>query len=207
MNVYLYILDTLADWEISFLIAEINSKRYIKKDIKNLKIIKVGNSLTPIKTMGGIEIVPDIDVDNIKFETGDLLLLPGADTWNNENNKKIIQKVIENINSDITIAAICGATSALADNGILDNRKHTSNDKEYLKMVCKNYKGENLYEYKPVVVDGNLITATGIAPLDFSYEVLKKINVMERNTLEAWHGLFKTNEPKYFFELMKSIKN
>ena len=204
MNIFLYILDTLADWEISFLIAEINSGRFLRKGIERPQIIKVGNKLSQIKTMGGIEISPDIDVDNMNVENGSLVILPGADTWQNGNNQKIIEKIKGN--SNIIVAAICGATSALADNGILDNRKHTSNDKEYLKMVCKNYKGEKFYEYKPVVVDDNLITASGIAPLEFTYEVIKKINIMENNTLEAWYGLYKTNEPKYFFELMNSPK-
>jgi len=204
MNMFLYVLDTLADWEISFLIAEINSGRYLKKNIEKPKIIKVGNNLSPIKTMGGIEIIPDIDADNMDIKNGDLIVLPGADTWQNGNNQKIIDKI--NGNTDITICAICGATAALADNGMLDNKKHTSNDKEYLKMVSKKYKGENLYEYKPAVVDGNLITATGIAPLEFAFEVIKKMNVMEYGTLTAWYNLFKTNEAKYFFELMKSLE-
>jgi len=199
----MYVLDTLADWEISLLIAEINSGRFLKKGIEKPQIIKVGNSLSKIKTMGGIEISPDIDVDNMNVKNGDLVILPGADTWQNGNNQKIIERIKGN--SNIIVAAICGATAALADNGILDNRKHTSNDKEYLKMVCKNYKGESFYEYKLVVVDDNLITATGIAPLEFTYEVIKKINVMENNTLEAWHGLYKTKEAKYFFELMNSL--
>ena len=204
MNIFMYVLDTLADWEIALLTAEINSGRFLKKGIEKPQIIKVGNNLSQIKTMGGIEISPDIDVDNVDLKKDDLIILPGANTWQNGNNQKIIDKIKENPN--IIVAAICGATAALADNGILDNRKHTSNDKEYLKMVCKNYKGENFYEYKPVVVDDNLITATGIAPLEFTYEVIKKINVMENNTLEAWYGLYKTKEAKYFFELMNSLK-
>jgi len=204
MTMFLYVLDTLADWEISFLVAEINSGRYLKKSIEKPQIKKVGNNLSPIKTMGGIEIIPDISVDDMDLKNGDLVVLPGADTWQNGNNSKIIEKIRGN--NGITIAAICGATFALANNGLLDNKRHTSNDKEYLKMVCKNYKGENLYEYKPVVVDGNLITATGVAPLEFTFEVIKKMNVMENDTITAWYNLFKTNEARYFFELMKSLE-
>ena len=44
MNIFLYILDTLADWEISLLIAEINSGRYLKKGMEKPKIIKVGKN-------------------------------------------------------------------------------------------------------------------------------------------------------------------
>ena len=110
-----------------------------------------------------------------------------------------------NGNTDIIIAAICGGTIALADNGLLDNKRHISSDKEYLKMVCKKYKGENLYENKPVVVDGNLITAMGIAPLEFTFEIFKKLDVMNENTLNAWFNLFKTKEGKYFYGLMQSM--
>jgi len=206
MNVFLYVLDTLADWEISFLIAEMNSGRFLRKNINHPKIIKVGNTLNSIKTMGGIEIVPDIDADAMDIEDEDLIILPGADTWQNGKNKKIIGRVSENIDRKITVAAICGATAALAENGLLDNKRHTSNAKEYLKMVCKNYKGEDLYEDKPAVIDGNLITATGFAPLEFCYEVIKKVNIMESDTLEAWYNLYRTKEAKYFYELMASLE-
>jgi hypothetical protein len=108
MNMFLYVLDTLADWEISFLIAEINSGRYLRKNIEKPKIIKVGNNLNPIKTMGGIEIIPDIDVDNMHIKNGNLIVLPGADTWLNGNNQKIIDKIKEN--KEIIVAGICGAT-------------------------------------------------------------------------------------------------
>ena len=204
MKIFLYVLDTLADWEISLIIAEINGGRYLRKNIVKPPIIKVGNNMNSIKTMGGIVINPDIDVDNMNIEIGDLIILPGAETWLNGNNSKIIDKIKGN--DDITIAAICGATMALADNGLLDNKRHTSNAKEFLKMFCKNYNGEFLYQDKTVVVDGNLITATGLAPLDFAYEVIKKLDVMEPDTLNAWYNLYKTKETKYFFELINSLK-
>ena len=203
MNIFLYVLDTLADWEIALLIAEINSGRYLKKGIEKPRIIKAGNNLSPIRTMGGIEITPDIDVDNMDIKTGDLVVLPGADTWQNGNNEKIIDRIKGN--SGFTLAAICGATIALADNGLLDNKRHTSNEIEVLKMFCKNYKGENLYENKFAVVDGNLITATGLAPLEFTFEIFKKLDLMNENTLNAWFNLFKTKEGKFFYELMQSL--
>jgi putative intracellular protease/amidase len=209
MKIYLYVLNTLADWEISHLIAEINSGRFLKRNIETPKIIKVGNDLTPIITMGGLEITPDIDVHNINLENGDLIVLPGGNTWQNEENQEIINIIHEKLDMDmdITVAAICGATTALAETGILDNRKHTSNGKGFLEMMCKNYKGKDFYEDKLAVVDNNLITATGFAPLEFTYEVIKKINLMGSNTLEAWFNLYKTKDTKYFYELMGSLEN
>jgi len=205
-NCYVYILDTLADWEIGFIIAELNSGRYLDKSKEKISLIKIGNSINPITTMGGITITPDKDIADVEFKEDDLLILPGADTWMDENNQKILDIVAEVINKKVVIAAICGATIALAQKGLLNNRKHTSNDKDYLKMVCPNYSGNNYYINTPVVVDDNLITATGLASLEFSYEVFKRSGVMKENTSEAWYQLFKTREAKYFYNLMDSIK-
>ena len=206
MNVFLYVLDTLADWEIGFIMPEINSGRYLKKTSEKPKIIKVGKNLNPIKTMGSIEITPDIDIQKMEVNKSDLLILPGADAWLNGDNDEILNFVKGNIEKDITIAAICGATIAMANYGLLDGIKHTSNDLGFLKMVCPNYKGEKNYCNQHVVAENNLITATGIAPLEFAYEVFKKTNIMENGVIEAWYNLYKTKDGKYFLELMELLK-
>ncbi|WP_048191737.1 type 1 glutamine amidotransferase family protein [Methanobacterium sp. SMA-27] len=205
MKVYIYVLNSLADWEISYLTAELNSGRYLDKKRPPVELIKIGNTTEPIKTMGGIIITPDESIDNIKFKEDDLLILPGADTWMQEENKKIIDIVLGIIDKKVIIAAICGATVALANEGLLNNRNHTSNDIEFLKLFCSKYGGENFYLNQPAVTDDNLITASGIAPLEFSYEVLKRINVMKVETLEAWYQLYKTKDSKYFYALMESM--
>lgn len=201
---YLYVLDTLADWEIAFITAELNSGRYLNSPDK-WTIEKVGSTLIPITTMGGMRIVPDKAISDVTFAEGDLLILPGADTWADANNRGIIEAVSDLIDKQVVVAAICGATIALANQGLLNHRSHTSNDKEVLKMFCPEYSGSNHYVNAPAVADGNLITASGLAPLEFSYEVFKKIGAMKESTLEAWYHLYKTREAKYFFSLMESM--
>ena len=49
---YIYVLDTLADWEIGFITAELNSGRYLNKNRDKPEMIKTGNTLKPIRTMG-----------------------------------------------------------------------------------------------------------------------------------------------------------
>lgn len=205
MNVYIYVLDTLADWEISYITAELNSGRYFKNKNKPISIVKISNSLKPIKTMGGIEITPDESIQNINFDQYDILILPGADTWMDVKNKRVIDMVTELLKKDVIVCAICGATAALAEEGILNSRQHTSNDKEYLKMVCPNYNGSYNYINEPVVIDANLVTATGLAPLEFSYEVLRLTKLFKEETLKAWYNLYKTRESKYFYDLMNSL--
>ncbi len=206
MKVYLYILDTMSDWEIGYLTAEINTGRFFAKSTPKVELVKIGNGLEPITSMGGMKITPDKSIEEINFEDGDLLILPGADTWFKEENQKILEIVKEIINKDVTVAALCGATMGLAEKGFLDNRKHTSNDLEVLKMFCPNYKGAEFYLYEPAVTDNNLITASGMAPLEFTYHIFKRMNFMKPATLEAWFQLHKTKEPKYFYALMEAVK-
>ena len=73
MNIYLYVLDTMADYEISFLTVEIHSGRYLKNNIEKPNIIKVGKDFSEIKTMGGMSIIPHIDIKSLEMKNKDLL--------------------------------------------------------------------------------------------------------------------------------------
>lgn len=73
-------------------------------------------------------------------------------------------------------------------------------------MICPKYSGEHFYQDKAAITEKNLITASGIAPVEFSYEVLKLLNVFRETTLEAWYNLYTKKETKYFYELMDSLK-
>lgn len=203
-NVYLYVFNTMSDWEYGYLIAELNSGRYFKRDLAPLKVVTVGANNEIITTMGGLSIKPDISLDECTFEREDLLILPGGNTWREDIHQPILERTGESLKLGTIVAAICGATEALANMGYLDSRKHTSNDLEYIKMVCPNYKGEKFYEIGPAVSDANLVTASGVAPLEFAMKVLKKIDVFTQDTLHSWYNLNKTHKPEYFFQLMNS---
>ncbi len=205
-TVYLYVFDTMADWEIGYLTAELNSGRYYKKGLAPSKIVTVGIEKTPVTTMGGLKILPDIILDECSIESTDTLILPGGDTWTETIHQPILKIVERCLEEGILVAAICGATMGLAQTGLLNSRWHTSNDLEYLKMICPTYTGEKYYKMESVVTDGKLITASGIAPLEFSVHVLKALGVFSSKTLDAWYSLNKTNESKYFYELMNSIQ-
>lgn len=202
---FLYVFNTMSDWEYGYLIAELNSGRYFKKDLAPLKVITVGANKEMITTMGGLNIKPDISLNECTLECKDLLILPGGTTSNEEMHQPILKNIDQALKIGTIVAAICGATDALANMGYLDTRKHTSNNLEYTKMVCPNYKGEKFYELGPAVSDANLVTASGIAPLEFAMEVLRKIDVFTPDTLHSWYNLNKTHKPEYFLQLMNSI--
>lgn len=205
-TVYLYVFDTMADWEIGYLTAELNSGRYYRKGLAPSKIVTVGMDKTPITTMGGLTILPDIELDECSIQKSDLLILPGGNTWTETIHHPLLKIVERCLKEGIWVAAICGATMGLAQAGLLDSRGHTSNDLQYLKMVCPAYTGENYYKMESAVTDGNLITASGIAPLEFSVQILTALDVFSPKTLDAWYNLYKTNDSKYYFELMNSLQ-
>ena len=100
------------------------------------------------------------------------------------------------------MAAICGATAGLARAGLLDNTKHTNNSLDYL--AATHYKGAIHYKDAPAVRDGNLITASAMSPVDFAKEIFSCLGVYDDDVLDAWYGLFKTGDGKYFEQLMKA---
>ena len=203
---YLFITDTLADWESGHILAELHSGRYLKDPAQKFTVIPCGLSRDPVTTMGGIRIVPEALIRDIGPGKGDLLLLPGADTWLDPSMEPCLAKVREVLDGGTVVAAICGATLALGNAGMLDNRPHTSNDLMALKMFCPRYRGERFYTGEPAVTDGNLITASGLAPVEFAYHVFRRLDIMRPSSLEAWHGLFATRKPEYFFALMESLR-
>ncbi|WP_027634438.1 type 1 glutamine amidotransferase family protein [Clostridium hydrogeniformans] len=205
-KVYLYVFDTMSDWEIGYLTAELNSGRYFKKGVQPIQVITVGNNKSPITTMGGLKVLPETSLDECNLKTKDVLVLPGGFTWTESIHDTILEKTEKALMQGSVVAAICGATVGLAKRGLLNSRSHTSNDLEYLKMVVPNYIGQKYYKFESTVTDENLITASGIAPLEFTMQVLKVLDVFKSETLQAWFNVYKIQEPKYFFELMDSIK-
>lgn len=206
MNAYLYVFDTLADWEAGYITAELNSGRFFKQSVNPVHIITIANTKEAVKTMGGITVLPDQTISETVFTGNDLLILPGGNTWLENVHLPILSVVTEFLPKGMIVGAICGATFALAKVGILDMRKHTSNDLNYLQQVCPDYKGAELYLNEPAVTDDNVITAPGTAPLEFAQHILKRLDVFKPETLEAWYALNKFKDANYFFSLLASLQ-
>jgi putative intracellular protease/amidase len=202
---YLYVLDTLADWEVGYITAELNTGRYFKTDAESYSVKTIGSAKSPVTTMGGLHIMPDYSIEEIRPENVGLFLLPVADLCHQPQHTTVLNLVKLCLDKGITVAAIYGATVALANAGILDQYKHTSNDLNFLLENCPNYKGSKNYMQQPVVTDNNLITATALAPLEFAKHILAKLHVFSDATLESWYQLHQTKKPEYFMQLMQSL--
>lgn len=204
-TVYVYVLETLADWELGYITSELHSGRFFKKDAERVSLKTVSYSKEPIHTMGGLTVIPDCLTDDIVVSKTSVLLLPGADTWNDPRHGAILKKAGEFLSVGATVGAICGATTALANYGLLDNRRHTSNGQGFLEMFCPAYKGQNFYVDEPSVADNNLITANPTASLLWAKQILEHLGVFQADTLEFWYEYFSTGKAESFFALMQTL--
>lgn len=205
ITIYVYVLETLADWELGYVTAELNSGRFFKKDAPCVSVKTVGLSKEPVKTMGGLTVVPDCGIEDISMCETSVLLLPGANTWDDPKHGAVIEKAGELLSVGATVCAICGATVALADHGLLDQRPHTSNGAGFLDMFSPGYKGQSFYVDEPSVADDNLITAGCAGALLWAKQILARLGVFQADTLEAWYAYFRTGKPEHFFALMQTL--
>ncbi|EKU83606.1 putative intracellular protease/amidase [Massilia sp. UYP32] len=207
MKVYLVVVDTLADWEIGYLTAELHSRRFFADPSQDFQLLKAGLSRGVVTSMGGVTHAPDIAIGDIRMDDNDLLLLPGAEIWQSAQARPALELARDALDQGHQVAAICGATVGLASTGALNARRHTSNDPGLLKASCPDYRGEHMYRKEPAVRGDNLITATGLAPLEFSYEVLKMLKVWKPETTKAWYRLHKTRQERWYHELVASMSD
>lgn len=204
-TIYVYAMDTLADWELGYVTAELNSGRFFKEGAPKVTLKTVRHSKEPVTTMGGMRIVPDCVIADIEVAEANVLLLPGSNTWNDQKHYAIIEKASEFLSIGAMVGAICGATAALANFGLLDERPHTSNGPGFLEMVAPSYKGQSHYLDEPSVVGDHLITASSTGGLLWARQIIEHLEVFETTTLDAWYNYFNTGEAEQFFALMQSL--
>jgi putative intracellular protease/amidase len=199
-SVYLYVTDTMADWEAAYAIAHIEKASW-QRSPGRYRVRTVGASRAPITTMGGVRIVPELALSDVSLDDAALLILTGADTWMAEGaHAAALALAREFLDEGRFVAAICGATYGLARAGLLDDRRHTSNAAVFL--AASGYAGSDLYVEERAVSDRGLITASGVWPVDFAAEIFKALELYEPHVLDSWRGLYTTGEERHFAALM-----
>jgi putative intracellular protease/amidase len=199
----MYILNTMADWETGYLSQALTLQKMLPS--VKYEFHTVSYSKEAIVTAGGITIIPDYSLDEINKNEIAALILPGADLWNEEEHKAVLDLALKLIHSNVIVAAICGATLGLANLHLLDNRMHTSNSLDFLKGFSKNYKGEFSYQDCLAVKDKNLITASSAGGLLWARYIIEALNIFSNKTIDSWFNYFSTGDSRYFSELMNSF--
>lgn len=199
--VHLFVFDTMADWEAAFAISAINNPQF-QRVPGRYRMVTVGLSRDPITTMGGVRIQPDVALQDISPLASSMLILSGGQSWEYGANARALEMARKFIAHCVPVAAICAATLALARAGLLDNRYHTSNAHDYL--TASGYRGGRFYRNRPAVADQGVITASGVAPLEFAREIFEALHLYSADALEAWYALYKHGDASAYYELARS---
>lgn len=200
MNIaHVALYDTLADWELGHLLAELHTGRFTGT---RFEVVTVAESLDPITTMGGVRMVPDRLLADLDPADSDLLVLAGSEQWDAGGGQAFAAAAARFLAAGVPVAAICGATAGLARDGLLDERRHTSAAPEYL--AATGYAGGDHYVDERAVVDGDLITAGPQSPVQFARATLGRLGLASDRTLEAYEALFHDGDPNAFPVLMQA---
>jgi putative intracellular protease/amidase len=198
-TIHVAIYDTWADWEPGYALAHLASGDW-QPDGKKYRIVTVGETSDPITTKGGITLTPDITIGELDPSNSAMLILPGADTWLGGGNAGFVDTASRFLAGGVPVAAICGATVGLAHAGVLNELDHTSNAPQILESDA--YTGHARYKNELVVTDGDLITAAGIAPVEFASAIFERLAFYNRAINDNWYLLYGQQDAAGFFGLM-----
>lgn len=183
-KVYVLIFDGLADWEAPLALCEIrNSGKF--------EVVTVGFTNAPVTTMAGLKLLPDTVLREVNPDDGAMLILPGGEMWEAGSPEGVGALLDAFQVKGVPIAAICGATFAVARAGLTQGRRHTSNDKGYLGAVVPEYRDGEFYTSELAVTDGNLITASGVGSVEFAREVTRQLGIYTEEQVGRWFNLYK----------------
>ena len=196
-TIHVALYDSLADWEIGHLLAELRTGRFTGTPFA---VVTVAETTDPITTMGGVRLLPDITLAELDPAPSALLVLPGAEQWDAGWNTAFADAARRFLDAGVPVAAICGATAGLARAGLLDDRRHTSAAAEYLAST--GYAGGQHYVDERAVVDGNVITAGPQSPVQFARATLLHLELASEAKLDAYEAVFDRGDASGYPALM-----
>jgi putative intracellular protease/amidase len=184
--VYLLLVEGFADWEPAHALAEL--RRHGK-----FRVESAGLTLEPVQSMGGLRVLPTKSVSEVDLSDVAAFVLPGGDRWEQAHVEPEIEILLKRLDRvGVPIAAICGATVAVARIGLLRGRRHTSNGLQYLRAQVPDYAEAVNYVDAPAVRDRKLITASGVADVEFARELLEELEVMAPDDRSLWARIFRS---------------
>ncbi|HST11191.1 MAG TPA: type 1 glutamine amidotransferase family protein [Terriglobales bacterium] len=184
MNIaYVLIHDGYADWEPASALAELRRSF-------GFSVQSIGLTEQPVTSMGGLKVLPDLAIADFKPESAAIFILPGGDFWTT-GEIPAVSKAVRGMSAlGRPVAAICGATLALAHCSLLDDRLHTSNGKDFIGKYVSGYRGAEHYRAAPAVRDRSIITANGLAPFAFAAEIFRELAPTQNDDIEMYEKLY-----------------
>ena len=183
--VYFLAVPGFADWEAGHALAEVRRQGQYRVQV-------VGLTPGPVESMGGLTVQPTTALADVELADVALWILPGGDQWEREPLEREVVTLLTGLDArGVPIAAICAATTAVVRAGLLRGRRHTSNGLDYLRRHVPGYTESARYVDAPAVRDRGLITASGLADVEFAQEVMAELGVLQEDERTLWTTLFR----------------
>ncbi|PHY17463.1 type 1 glutamine amidotransferase family protein [Caulobacter sp. BP25] len=145
----------------------------------------------PETSIGGILAAADYRFDDPVLSDADLFILIGSDAWSEGEAPAITALLRQAFADGKPVAGICAGTTALARGGLFEGRKHTSNGKDWLQGVVPGYAGADHYVDTPkAVVDGKVVSASGLAPVTFAAAVARLVAPEAEAMIAEYEAMF-----------------
>lgn len=184
--VYLLVVPGFADWEPAHALAELRRHGGYCVEV-------VGLTTAPVESMGGLMVQPSRTLAEVDPADVAVFIVPGADRWERSPMEPELTTLLHRLDAAGTpLAAICGATVAIVRAGLLRGRRHTSNGRAYLEKQVPDYGAGADYVEAPAVRDRGLITASGLADVEFAAELMGELEVLTEKGRRTWTEIFRT---------------
>ena len=187
-RVGLFVFDDFADWEPAFALTGL--RRWGKRGVT-----VIGETPEPVTSMGGLRVTPDQGLTEVDPAGLELLLIPGGDRWETTDPPERLAALLATLEQrQIPIAAICGATVALARLGFFRERRHTSNGPDYLARHAAGYRTPSLYVDTLAVRDRRVISASGLGAIELAREIFAELEILKPSDLALYQRLYRGGE-------------
>ena len=184
--VYLLAIPGFADWEPAHALAELRRHG-------QYRVETVGFTRDSVQSMGGLTVLPSRALAGLDLGDIAVFILPGGDCWERQQTDLELGQTLAALDAaGVPIAAICAATTAIARAGLLHGRRHTSNGLAYLQAQVPAYTEAAAYVDAPAVRDRGLITASGLANVEFAAEIMAELGVLSEADRQLWTTIYRS---------------
>ena len=200
-EVLFVLLNDYADYEPAYISGSINCDKFGKKANPKYVTKVVAPTMDLVRSCGGFNTMPDYSFDNMPEDYAALILIGGF-SWMTDEAKRVAPIVKDAISKGIIVGGICNGASFLAQNGFLNNVKHTGNGPDELKRWGgDNYTNPAGYENVQTVSDQGVVTANGTASLEFAVELMKVLEIDTEENIAAYYQFMHLG----FCDFMKTL--
>lgn len=182
--------EAYADWEVSYIAPELAMTQQFEINTVSLESPQV-------TSIGQLKTNIDYTIDQVT-EPFDALIIIGGNSWGNLEDDRLLNLIRTSLDNNVVVGAICGAVDYFARNGLLTGFKHTGNDQKHWTTETYNqYINYEDFIEQDSFRDRHLITSNGSNSIDFCFNILEALNVIDSEQAEQNKTFYKLGYTAY----------